>query len=538
MQLENFKSFTRGRKIIENINLELWLYTRVSSKDQELNRSLDTQKDAAFKYSLINGYKIGLTFGATYESASGDFTRKEFMKLISEVRSVRKKPFAILINTISRFSRSGGAGISLAHELVEKLGVHIIEVSTGKNTMTEEGKLEIYQGLIQSRKDNLDRLKITIPGMIKMLESGHSLGRSPRGYQHYGPRVKDHRFYNPKQKIEKSDEFPLVRKGWEMKMQGMSDILIVAKLEVLGLKINKQVLSKMWRNPYYCGVNVNALLGENVVKGNWDPLVSEKEFFMVQEILKGHRYGYKNELSNTRRPLMGFILCEACGGKMTGYEVNAKALHYYKCQKCKDQTINAESTKKSKGAGAHNLFIDFLETYQLAPQYLIPFQQQLKLIYECLENEKETDEPILKKELDKLKSDMRNLQRKHAFEGLDLEIYKEFKTELDAKIIDVTKNLAKSRSKISNLQKYILLSGKIAQNLSNYWASGGHETKKRIQELVFPEGLIISVKNRAYLTKKVNTVFSLTAYLPRLVDGVNENSHENNSWLSSSVAGE
>lgn len=538
MNLDKFASFTKKVKKVEVFNPVLWLYTRVSSKDQELNRSLETQKDAANRYANENGYSLGLTFGSTYESASGDFTRKEFMKLIYEVRSARKKPFAILINTISRFSRSGGGGIALAHELVEKLGVHIIEVSSGKNTMTEEGKLEIYAGLLQSRKDNLDRLKITIPGMVKMLENGHALGRTPIGYVHFGPRVKDHSFYSPNQRIEKSSVAPLVRKAWELKLEGVSDNLIVIELDRIGLRVNKQLLSKMWRNPFYCGVNVNALLGDKIVKGNWDPMVSEKEFFAVQSLLNGHRYGYKNELANSDRPLMGFILCDECGGKMTGYEVNKKNLHYYKCQKCKDKTINADTTKNSKGVGAHQLFGDFLKSYELSSIYLAPFLDQLKLTYECLENEKLSEQPILEKELEKLKNDLKKLQRKYAFDGLDLELYQEFKTEIEIKIKDISEKLDKSSSKISNLQKYITTSGKVSQNLSDYWASGSLETKKRIQELVFPEGLIINVKNRVYLTKKVNTVFSLIAYLKGLREAGNEKSHEINPWLSPLVAGE
>ena len=78
MNLDSFKSFAREQKKAIIVNLILWLYTRVSSKDQELNLSLQTQKDAAYKYALDNGYQIELTFGSTYESASGDFTRKEF----------------------------------------------------------------------------------------------------------------------------------------------------------------------------------------------------------------------------------------------------------------------------------------------------------------------------------------------------------------------------------------------------------------------------------------------------------------------------
>lgn len=538
MSLDQFKHLLKPTKIQEWVNKTVWSYTRVSSKDQEQNRSLDVQTYEGVRYAEKNGYIITETFGATYESASGDFTRKEFSKLIEAVRSTKKKPFAILIYTISRFSRSGGSGIALAYELVEELGVHIIEVSTGKNTMTEEGKLEIYSGLIRSRQDNLDRLKVTVPGMIKMLQAGHALGRPPRGYVHFGPRVKDHAFFAPVQRIEQSDEAPVIRKAWEMKMQGMSDNLIQPKLEALGVKLTRQQLSKMWRNPFYCGVNMNKLLGDHIVKGNWKPIVTEKEFFIVQEILKGNRFGYKNELGNRHRPLMGFLCCDRCGRKMSGYEVNTKGLHYYKCQKCKDTTINANSGKYAKGVGAHDIFLTELRKYELHPNDVNLFKMQLSAVYNTLEVESKTDVPVMKKRLDKLQSDLKNLQRKHALEGLEKDLYLEFKAEIDKEISEIKNELEKASNGISNLEKFINTSGKLAQNLSVYWASGGLETKKRIQQLVFPEGLLINVKNRTVLTKKVNSVFRITSMIPKLSEGENENSHPNFEWLSPSVAGE
>src|ERR1700752_168719 len=178
MSLEKFKEFTKKTIIEDTVTKNVWVYTRVSSKDQEMNKSLETQKSWAYKYAEKEGYSIIETFGGTYESASGDFTRKEFNKLLARVRAVRKKPFAILIYTMSRFSRSGGGGISLAHELVDELGVNLIEISTGKNTITQEGRLEIYRGLITASQENLDRLKVTIPGMIAFSKQGNRLGKA------------------------------------------------------------------------------------------------------------------------------------------------------------------------------------------------------------------------------------------------------------------------------------------------------------------------------------------------------------------------
>ena len=536
MSLDKFKSFGRAhvKKIITNS--EVWLYTRVSSRDQELNRSLDSQKDEGHKYAITNAYNITLTFGATYESASGDFTRKEFTKLIETVRRAKKKPFAILIYTMSRFSRSGGGGISLAHELVDELGVHLIEVATGKNTMTEEGKLEIYSGLIRASQDNLDRLKVTVPGMIKMLENGHWLGNTPPGYVHYGPRVKDHSRFSPVQKVEKGPDAIFIRKAWEMKLTNMSDASIIKKLATMNYTIQAQTLSKLWRNPFYCGVSTNKLLNGRVVKGNWEKLVTEKEFFRVQEILNANRQGYKHDTANPFRPLTGFLLCEKCGGKMTGYEASGKGLHYYKCRKCNGETINANSSKFAKGTGAHEIFTSFLRSIELPSHLVGPYKAQLKLAYEKLFNEKGTDETVLSDQLEKLSKDLKSLQRKYALEGLEKNLYLEFKTELEEKITSIEQQLEKSSFKKSNLDKCLEISADISQNLSKYWASGGLMYKKKLQNLVFPGGIIIDVKNRVVRTKNVNMIFDLTKRQQGNWEVINEESHVNFSWDSLLVA--
>ena len=536
MSLDHFKSFAKAhiKKVI--LSFEVWLYTRVSSRDQESNRSLESQRDEGYKYAQAHNYNVTMQFGATYESASGDFTRKEFMKLIETVRKAKKKPFAILIYTMSRFSRSGGGGISLAHELVENLGVHLIEVATGKNTLTEEGKLEIYNGLIRASQDNIDRLKVTIPGMIKMLENGHWLGNPPPGYIHFGPKVKDPSRYAPTQRIEKGPDAVFIRRGWDMKLTGMGDHLIVARLSQMGYVITKQKLSEIWRNPFYCGVSANKLLNGRVVKGNWERMVTDCEFFKVQEILKGNPGKRPHELSNPRIPLSSFTYC-TCGTKLTGYYTSTRGMYYYKCRICKGVSINADTTDRSKNVGAHKLFVDFLKKYEL-PAHLVPaYKAQAKKVYSQLSGEKIIDEDLVNREIIKLQSDLKNLHRKHALEGLDKEIYLEFKQELEQKINDLNLKNENTNLKSSNVEKCINISAELAQNLSKYWASGGMDLKLQLQKLVFPNGITLDTKNRGVRTEKVNMMFDITVSKQAHWETVNENSQVNFTWESPLVAG-
>ena len=280
MSLNSFKKYSSYKAEDKNENLQVWTYTRVSSKEQFLtNNSIDNQTRNAQLCADERSFTISEVFGGTYESGKSDFTRTEFSKLIERVRKAKRKPYAILIFKMSRFSRAGGSAIGLVNELVEILGVHLIEVSTGKDTTTERGKIEIFESLLHARKENIERLEITIPGMIAFLQAGNWLGNVPKGYDHYGPRVKNSEFINGIQRIELNDEGNLLKMAWKWKLAGTSDSEIRRRLTSKGLSISKQFLSAMWRKPFYCGINTNALLKGDVVRGNWPRMVSEKKTF-------------------------------------------------------------------------------------------------------------------------------------------------------------------------------------------------------------------------------------------------------------------
>lgn len=531
-----FRQFVKATEKNINTNKDVWIYTRVSSKDQESNKSLTHQLAEGHKLAKENNYIVTSTFGGTYESASGDMTRVEFMKLINAVRSANKKPFAILLNTISRFSRTGGNGIALANELVEKLGVNLIEVSTGKNTITEDGKLEIYAGLLKARQENLDRLKVTIPGLKKFLEEGNWLGRVPKGYDHYGPRVKSVKFFNPVQKVEINAEGEILKHAWQWKLQGEKDFMIIQKLSNLGLKVTKQSISSMWRNPFYCGVLCNSLSEGEVYKGNWPKMISENDFLFIQKQIKeGNRQSYRLDKANVDRPLNAFIFCSECNSKMCGYEVKKKRLHYYKCNNCKGVSINAKTSIKAKNIGAHELFEIELSKYQLNADLKDLFKEQLKLTYEQLTNESNSETELAEKQYDKCIEELKLLKKRYATDSsIDKEIYLELKAELEAKINEISAQMKNDSSKISNLQNYLNISESVVSNISKYWASGDLETKKRIQELVFKDGIVLNTKKRQYLTKKVNNIFSLSSGLNSIaMRGAKKKRHSAVSLLNS-----
>ena len=539
MNNEYFKRFIKCEPE-KNKNNNVWVYTRVSSKQQFVsNHSLENQIISANKLAEKRNYKITNKFGNTYESAKNDFTRKEFMKLINEVKKSRQKPFAIMIYKMSRFSRTGGGAIGLVDDLVRNQGVHLIEVSTELDTTTEEGEIQIHDSLIHARKENVERLTNTIPGLKRFVKSGNWLGRAPRGYDHYGPKVKNPKFVQGIQELKINSEGKLLKMAWEWKLQNIPDFQIRQKLSIRGLKIAKQTVSAMWRNPFYCGIQKNSFLDGEIIEGNWKGLVSKESFKMINDRFDTKpKNEYKPYTAQMDRPLQNQLYCGSCSSKMTGYKAKGK-YDYYKClnTSCKTKDLSANSSKKSIKEGIHNLFQNLLTNFKLKEVLEDVFKEQMKLTLNEQSFKIYDDQTILKKRLKELQTKKETLDSRFAFGEIDNELYNRFIGAVTSELIEIEEKLEDFKIKISNLDKKVSELIEFSKNLSNIWVSGEYETKLSVQKLLFPNGIVINPEDRTYRTSNLNPIFGLIHSFTRGNDDVNKKRTSSNTDPSCVVAG-
>ena len=515
MNLEYFKRFNPLPEEAKPNN-NVWLYTRVSSKKQyDDNGSLDTQKLAAYDYAN-NKYTITKTFGETYESAKGDFTRKEFKNLIDTVKKSKNKPFAIMIFKVNRFSRSGGNAIALLQDLIHKHGVHLIEVSSGKDTTSQLGEHEIMQLLLSAKKENMTRLDVTIPGMKAFVRKGNWLGSAPKGYRHQGKRVNNPDDFSGAQIITINDNGKLLKKAWKWKLEGEYDYVIRQKLKSFGLVVEKQWLSQMWRKPFYCGISTHKFLDGKPIKGNWSPIVSIKDFKIINARLEATKNGYKQSKYPTDRPLQSHLFCGNCGGKMTGY-VKKKTIHYYKCQnrKCTCKDLNANSSKRSLKEGLHNIFHEYLEQFELSPSLENAFREQMKLTIESQNKEEIQFVKSFDGKIIQLNDKLEKLEDKYLYEDYPRQKYEFQKSKLESELLKILEEKEKLNLEISNLDNKIDYCVEITKNISENWGSGDYQFKTKLQKLMFPHGIVIEPENRQYRTSKVNQIFLLTSSISR-----------------------
>ncbi len=542
----DLKKFYRYKKLgktqeITNKSKELWMYTRVSSKEQTKKKySIEGQISSIRDYANRNGYIITREHGGTYESAKGDLTRKEFKQLLDSVKKAKQKPYAIAIKFISRFSRSGGGAIGLVEELVNIVGVHLIETSTGLTTEDEKDRLEIYDKLLDSRRENMVRLERTLPAMKEFLEDGFWLGKPPRGYTMYGERVSNFNNRIQGQKVVINEDGRLLQKAWQWKSEGMSDADIRYKLlDKFHFKISKQNLSAMWRRPFYVGVSTNAML-EAPVKGRWPALISMDIWDQVQRRLDGakRKSGYEKAPICEDRPLTGFIYCSECGAPITSYIAKKKKVHYYKCQHGKGGNMNAYTTPRSLKPGVNDSFIEFLTAFNLNDRNRRLLRAQIERLTQEHHQEKEKSVKALDKQLERLQQKLEKVNEKFLLsDSVDEVAYNKIKRKLEGEIREIEEQIEMTPENLSNQANLVDRALNFCQNISDNWASGDVHQKLKIQKALFPEGLIINPETRQYRTKKMNSLISVISDIAKDNKGSENKKATRKGGLSSTSSG-
>ena len=514
--LEYFKQFMPKKEDQAKKNFSVWSYTRVSSKEQfDKNSSIENQIEANRRYAQLNKFEITEEFGGTYESAKKDDFRPEFKRLIEKVEASRNRPFALIIFKMSRFSRAGASAIGLVDRLVKGLGVHLIEVSSGHSTLTPRGEMAIIDSLSHAKKENLERLEIIVPFMQAHLRNGKRFGICPVGYDHYGPRVANEKFFAKHQRIEVNKDGELLREAWQWKASGhFSDTQIIARLEARGLKISPQKLSKVWRNVFYCGVLINKMI-EEPVKGNWPSLVSQADFIKVQQVLDGNPAGYQQNKEEMLRPLNRHVKCGNCKNYMLGYHHQKKNLHYYRCRHCKGLNINAHTTKQAKRKGLHDLFLEFLDNFSISPTVVPLVKLQLTKLFDHFNQDNGNDDD-LKEQLAALEKQLKNLKIRHGLGEIDKETYDLTTEHLNEKVKSISKELQNETPQVLNLDKLLTQSLEKLQDLRLVWTSSDLEGKKRLQRTIFPDGYYYDPENHQCLTTKLNEFVRVSTELARV----------------------
>ncbi len=501
--LSPFKSFAKASKE-QHINKDgkAVVYTRVSTKEQaENNASLETQKKYCIEFAKKKKIEIIEFFGGTYESAKSD-ERKEFSKMLSFVK--RKKDISyIIVYSYDRFSRTGANGAYISEQL-KKQGIVTLSATQEVDAMTAAGSFQQNLYYLFSQFDNELRRDKSVSGMREKLRKGYWIGSIPFGYTNLNPGK------GKEQQIVINEQGKLLKYAFLWKAnENITHIEIAKRLERKGLKVSYKKLSDYFRNPFYCGLVVSSHIPGEVVEGKHEALISKETFLKIHQLLNKTGYGEKKNMDDENLPLKRFMKSTVCGTAYTGYLVKKKGLYYYK-----NNRIRSKENRNAKII--HQQFLDLLENYALVDEkHLTPLKEMMYYSFKKAHEAHIQETMAQQNELLGISTKLERLEERYVFEEITQSQYEKFRQRLEAEKLEIEEKLHSSGFNLSNLEKALDLGLNYAKNLPELWQSGNLDTKRSLQKMVFPEGILYDFKNSVFRTPYVNSIFSCIGELSK-----------------------
>ena len=469
------------------------VWTRVSTKYQEDNGgSLKSQKECCEAYAKQNGLTIVKYCGGKHESAKTPGAMiKEMYKYVKKHSNIS----CILVSEFDRFSRTSWQAAKMLEEL-RQMGIIVIATKYGTNTRTKDGMMMAQNSLNMAQWDNQNRTDKFVDGRANCLRSGAWCEKAPLGYSKEGKSRETFCYLN--------DTGKLIRKAFRWKLNGDANTIILHKLEANGLKISPQTLHKILVNPFYAGKIVHKLIQGEMVDGKIEPAISYTDFLKVQDILSGRIGKHVHCKENDRCPLTKYVICSEDGTPFTSYTKtkNAREFNYYKCNRsgCKTNVSAKEM---------HEKYEQMLNTYDLSENVLKKFEDVLRSELKVYQAESQEERQRLKKLITETENEIKNVKVRFASGKIDEEIYQVAIREMQNRKDILTLEIEKCNENLSNLETQIPIIISTACKLGTLWHEGNLETKRKIQNLVYPDGISWDKVKRCYRTQNRNKFFDI-----------------------------
>lgn len=409
--------------------MKYYLYARKSSEDKNkqvasIEDQINVMKELAEKMDI----EIIKIFSES-KSAKKPNNREQFSLMINEL--YEGKADGIICWKLDRLARNPmDAGIikqMLQDRTIKHIQVHGNEYKPGDNVLVMDMEFGIANQFV------LDLSKNTKRGLNSKAERGQFPSRAPIGYINNTHESKGRKGISPD-----PEKFDLVRKVWDYMLEGKYSIYEVTRYaqEELALTgysgkpINKNVLYKMFRNPFYYG---NFMWGGKEHQGEHQPMITKSEFIKVQEHLSE-----KVKVSTKKsynHPYTKTFTCGECGKYLTAHKKvktnktdgTKRTYIYYHC-----------TNKRINDCGQGYLEIKSLEEQINSLLYRLQLPKKitefcLNRLSEELEKEGHIHEKIIaqhQNEINKIESRIKNLFDMRMSGDINSEDYQKHKADL------------------------------------------------------------------------------------------------------------
>lgn len=342
------------------------LYIRVST-DEQTEFSPQAQKKALLAYASQHNYIVAGTYIDEGISGRTAEKRPQFMKMIAAAKS-KEHPFdVILVHKFDRFARSREDSVVYKSLLRKECNVKVISVT---ETIEDDKFSVILEAMLEAMAEyySLNLSDEVLKGMKEKASRGEYQSAAPIGYKNANKTL-----------IIDPAGAAVVKTIYNHFLSGDSIFMIAQQLNAAGHRTRRgnlydtRGIKYILENPVYkgysrWGVGKNDLRAchadpsdRMIVKGNWEPIISEDIWQAVQKKLTAAKRQYRTRPAETKSHwLSGFLKCSSCGStlasaghKAGGFQCSAYSKgqchksHYISIRKIEQMTIAAISELNS-----------------------------------------------------------------------------------------------------------------------------------------------------------------------------------------------
>ncbi len=489
------------------------IYTRVSSDEQIKGTSLDFQEEICRNYCKDRGIEVLAVFreeGASAKSAD----RKEFLRAIELCRKKKGDIGAFVVAKVDRFARNTEDHFYVRKVLLDYgVTLHSVTEPIGNNP-TEKFIETVLAG--SAEFDNAVRRQRCVDGMIARINQGIFPWKPPIGYACGHSRKRDEKKTEP----DKPDEelFPIIQRGLREYARRQVSQTELARLfdewglgKLRGKKATVQFVSGLLLKhlKFYAGIIVNPWAKEEI-KGLHKPMITEEEYYQIQQRLSGKGVKIVRHKVNPTFPLRKTILCGECGKAVTASISHGTggAYPYYHCftkgcpMYCK--SLSVDTVAKD--------FVKKLNEITPKKKALAVFNSTILDLWREKGGYFEAEAKRYEKEVALLEEKRKRIFEMREDGSYTKEEFTERKAEVENQLI--ASRISRSEAKIEqfDMEGAVAYAERFIGDLGRQWQDLPSHLHGRFQKLVFPEGIRYT-KGVGFGTAKLGLIFELNEAL-------------------------
>ncbi len=457
------------------------IYARVSSDKQRENFSIVAQIQSCKQYCLKNNLSIFKEYvDDGYTSKNGN--RPAFQEMINN----SKEFDLVIVHTFDRFASNVELSKSAKRKLKENK-VNVISISEP----VENNPFGFVMETLIEAMDEARLIKLAMhvkKGQLQMIKEGYNHGASCYGYKMVNKKLV---IYEP--------EAEIVRIIFKMYLEGYGCQKIQKWLN------NNNILTRRGKNFEFARVNrilqnpkyIGKLQYEGkIYEGKHDPIISEKDYYSVQEALKNNRCGnyinHDGPIMSRRSErwykyyLLSILYCGECGANMRIVHCSTRKYAAYSCGKALRYTNACNFTKNFEVKKIEAEIEEILYDYM---------QGKVKFISKV--NYSDSKREILMKRYNKIPDQIERIEEAFISGLINIDKAKSKKSELSEEYNKITEELENMRNNDFDVMD-------LQGNMKNIWDIFINES-----DILKKRELLRKVVHRIYVykDKKIEIIF-------------------------------